>query len=166
MIMVPESTQSNVLSGPRPKRALRGLALFAVVTGVLTTLPGCPPSDYEDVYGYNTFVLRNEGDRPILGLFIIDKDEPGRGQDFIEDEAGLQPERAFVVDQLDDHIYDIEIEYELTLEEMGYDPDELTDDEIADIEPTLVVEKLDNVYLFFGETYTWYWYRPSSSVVP
>jgi len=133
------------------------LVSFCVVLGAL---PGCPPYGFEDVYGYNKVVLRNEGDRPIMALFVYLKDAPTRGRNYIELEGGLAPQRGIVTDNLDNGYYTLELEYEKTLEEMEVDTTDMTPEEIDAIERDRVVERLDSVELFWGETFTWYWYGP------
>lgn len=127
-------------------------AFIACLLAVALVLPGCPPFRFEDVYGYNTVILVNRGDRAILAFYVIGSDEPGRGWNYIEQEGGLQPGRSAIVGGLTNDVYTLEIEYLLTPEELGLnDPD---------AQPERHVESLSDVSLFWGAIYQWPWYGP------
>ena len=138
--------RGNVMRKPGHTRLVALVAMGFMVVSLL----GCPfPLQIEDIYGYNTVVLRNMGDRVITGLFIDDPTVPGRGRDYIETEEGLLPGRAFIADGLLNGTYTLEVEYYLTAQETGG-------------AAQLVVETLPSVALYWGETFTWYWYGPAS----
>lgn len=47
--------------------------MSAAMALLVICLAGCPlPGSLEELYGYNTIVLRNEGSRPLLAFYIID----------------------------------------------------------------------------------------------
>lgn len=138
----------------RPAR-LAGLLITPLL--LMAGLAGCPPSwpfplHPEDVYGYNEFVFRNEGDRPVSALYLIRSGDPTRGKDFIAFEEGLAPNRATVVDKVRNGTYTVEVEYTLTAEEAG------------GAAPVVATQRVQNLRLYWGESYTWYWYGPGDDV--
>jgi hypothetical protein len=119
----------------------------AMIVAMLVT--GCPVT-YEDIYGYNNVILRNEGDRAILGLYLLLPGDPGRGRNHIETAGGLQPGRSILVPDLENGVYTIIIEY-------LQNPQNPT---------SLQTEQVPGVHLQWGENYTWFWYGPPGTIPP
>ncbi len=135
----------------------RRSAILGAFVLVAIGLTGCPPSwpfplNAESVYGHNQLILRNEGDRAITGLFLIRSDAPDRGRNYIAIDGGLGPSRAIVVDQIRNGTYTVEIDYLLAAEESGTGA------------PVLATQRIQNLKLYWGESYTWYWYGPSADI--
>ncbi|HOJ33211.1 MAG TPA: hypothetical protein PKY35_05665 [Candidatus Hydrogenedentes bacterium] len=135
------------------KRRVVLWGIYALPVLLLVILLGCPPLRFEDVYGYNTVVMRNRGDRPLLALFVIKQGQPGRGMNYIEELGGLPPNENLVVPGLLNGVYNLEIEYMLTASE------------VYEGIPRRVVERMPGVSLYWGNTYSWYWYGPSDQIL-
>jgi hypothetical protein len=117
-------------------------------------MSGCPyPTRYEHVYGFNEIVVSNQSDRMIEAIFIVEEGQTGRGPNLVAQAGGLPPGAEYESAPLLNGIYRVEIEYWLTAEE-------------AQGDPRRVVEVLNNIVLYSGETYVWYWYRPEKALLP
>lgn len=134
-------------------RSFSAWVIYLVPAALLLTLLGCPPLRFEDVYGYNTVVLRNLGDRPVLALFIIKQGAPDRGMNYILNTEGLPAGQALTVPGLLNGVYSLEMEYLLNA------------NEVYEGIPMRVTERISGVRLYWGSTYTWYWYGPSSDIL-
>ncbi len=129
-------------------------SLFLCMLIVLAA--GCLPTRFEDVWGYNQVELRNRGDRPIESFFVVRSDQPTRGEDYIDLDGGLLPERSVIADGLRNGTYTLEIDFFISGEEQGN----------PDLPPRKVTQKLPNVNLQWGETFTWHWYGPDENLIP
>lgn len=130
-----------------------GFVLLVPLAFLVVLAIGCPPLRFEDVYGYNSVILRNRGDRAILALFIIAEDQPGRGPNYVQGSVGLPPRQSLTVSELRNGVYDLEIEYMLSAVEVYAGS------------PVRVVERLSDVSLYWGASFTWHWYGPSEEVL-
>lgn len=128
------------------------IVLFSVCLSVpAILLNGCLLTP-EGFYGFNTLILRNESELFIESLYIIEAGAPSRGINYLSDEGGLEAGRSFSVEQLRNGTYALEVDYR---EPNAEAPS-------GQLPYTVKTDQLASVDIRWGETFTWYWYGPTS----